>query len=250
MNRLSSFLALGCLLVSPARADSTVVWPLPSVPAGVNTAATATPQVDWLRRVEFNTEMAHKQPQVDLVFDGDSITDFWMSKGRSIWNQHYANLHAFDFGIAGDKTENLLWRLQNGQVANLHPKLIVLMIGTNNLAKNTPAEIAAGVKADVDEYAKDCPDAVLLLQAVLPRDVSPTHPRRAQIQALNQLISAYADGSKVVYLDFGNKFLLPDGSLNQDLMLPDLVHPSEKGYQVWADAIQPEIDKIFPTPPQ
>lgn len=184
-------------------------------------------------------------PKVDLIFDGDSITDFWMNRGKVIWNQHYAKLNAYDFGISGDRTENLLWRLQNGQVETLHPKLIVLMIGTNNWAINTPEQIADGVKADVDEYLKDCPDAVILLQAIFPRGEKPNDPARAKIKAVNQIISQLGDGKKVIYIDFGDKFLLPDGTLSHDIM-PDFLHPSEQGYQIWADAIQPVIDNFFP----
>ncbi len=191
-------------------------------------------------------DSAKKMPKVDLIFDGDSITDFWMNRGKAIWNAHYAKLNAFDFGISGDRTENLLWRLQNGQVDALHPKLIALMIGTNNWAVNTSEQIADGVKADINEYRTRCPDSVILLQAIFPRGQKSDDPARAKIEAINQIIAKLGDGDKIVYMDFGEKFLQPDGTLSADIM-PDFLHPSDKGYQIWANAIQPEIDKIFST---
>jgi len=230
-----------------AFAEGTVVWPLPPPVPGVNTAITPLPALGWFQHFQFNMETAKKMPKVDLVFDGDSITDFWMNRGKLIWNQHYAKLNAYDFGISGDRTENLLWRLQNGQVDTLHPKLIALMIGTNNLAANTPEEIAEGVKADVNEYRKLCPDSVILLQAIFPRGEKSDDPARGKIKAINQIISQLDDGNKIIYMDFGDKFLQPDGTLSHDIM-PDFLHPSDKGYQIWADAIQPEIDKILSNP--
>jgi lysophospholipase L1-like esterase len=237
---------LFCLLGhSLSLADSSVIWPLPPPVQGVNSAITPTPQLGWFLHFQFNMTTAAKMPKVDLIFDGDSITDFWMNKGKAIWNQRYAKLNAYDFGISGDRTENVLWRLQNGQVNTLHPKLIALMIGTNNLAVNTPPQIAEGVKAIVNEYRQRCPDSIILLQAVFPRGAKSDDPLRQKIKDINQIISQLGDGDKIVYMDFGDKFLAPDGSLSSDIM-PDFLHPSDKGYQIWADAIQPEIDKILP----
>jgi lysophospholipase L1-like esterase len=247
---MSKFLCLvgfSFILITPAFGQGTVVWPLPPPTPGVNTAITPLPALGWFQHFQFNLDSAKKRPAVDLIFDGDSITDFWMTIGKKVWNERYAKLNAYDFGISGDKTENLLWRLQNGQVDTLHPKLICLMIGTNNWAVNTPAEIAEGVKADVDEYRKRCPDAVILLQAIFPRGEKPEDPARLKIKTVNQAISQFGDGDKVIYIDFADKFLQPDGTLSKDIM-PDFLHPSDKGYQIWADAIQPEIDKFFPPP--
>jgi N-acetylglucosamine-6-sulfatase len=181
---------------------------------------------------------------IDLIFDGDSITDYWTGKGRATWESHYAKLNAFDFGISGDKTENILWRLQNGQVGNLHPKLVAIMIGTNEIGLPT-AQLADGIKAVVADYRKCCPGAVILVQGIFPRGHLPTDPVRAQVKAVNQVISQFADGKNVIYIDFGDKFLEPDGTISADTM-SDFLHPTAKGYQIWADAIQPIIDKYFP----
>jgi lysophospholipase L1-like esterase len=193
-----------------------------------------------------NIDKAHKMAQVDLIFDGDSITAGWMgSGGGGIWNHHYAKLNAFDFGVSGDSTQGLLWRVQNGQVDGLHPKLIVLLIGTNNMYSSTAEQIARGIKADVEEYRKRCPEAAILVQGILPRGEQPTDGIRAKVKAVNKIISALADGEKVIFLDWGDKLLTPEGLYTKPIT-GDFLHPSGPGYQIWADAIQPVIDQFFP----
>ena len=223
-------------------------WPMPSslpvLPANVNSAVYAMPKTEWLSRVQTAIEKAHAPgTTIDLIFDGDSITDGWQGGGRNVWAQRYEKLNAFDFGIAGDCTQHVLWRLSQGQVDGLHPKLIALMIGTNN-GRNTVEETADGVKAVVKEYQKRCPEAVILLQGIFPRSEKQTDPQRAKIKAVNQILSTVADGKKVIFIDFGDKFLSPDGTLTKEIM-PDFLHPSAKGYEIWANAIQPTIDQFF-----
>ena len=219
---------------------------LPEVPPGVTSAAYPSFRSDWCARVKGDIENAHRvAASTQLVFDGDSITDGWRGAGRAIWTERYGKLNAFDFGIGGDRTQTVLWRLTQGQADGMRPKLIALMIGTNNLYGNTPEEIADGVQAIVADYQKRCPDAVILLQAIFPREEQPSHPFRAKIKAINQIISKLGDGKRVIYVDFSEKFLQPDGTLSKEVM-PDFLHPSTKGYQIWADAIQPIIDQYFP----
>ena len=205
------------------------------------------PRMDWFQRVAKNKESARKEgDSIQLVFDGDSITDFWQGRGKAIWAERYAKYGAFNFGIASDRTEHVLWRLSQGQVDGLHPKLIVLMIGTNNVGANNPEQIAEGIKAVVEEYQKRCPNSTILLQGIFPRGASATNPPRLTVKAVNDIISKLGDGKKVIYIDFGDRFLNPDGSLSEEIM-PDLLHPSPKGYQIWADAIQPIIDQQLGT---
>lgn len=192
-----------------------------------------------------NDNAAKVAGQIQLVFDGDSITDNWNIREPSIWRDRYAKLGAFNFAHGGDRTENLLWRLSQGQMNGLHPKLILLMIGTNNLGKNSNEQIAEGIKAIINQYRSLCPDAVILLQGIFPRSQSATAPIRERIKEINKTISAYADGKRVIFLDFGDKFLEPDGTISPEIM-PDFLHPGAKGYQIWADAIQPVIDQYFP----
>ncbi len=219
---------------------------LPPLPKGVNSAAVAAPKLDWVQRVQdTNARAQTNASSIKLVFDGDSITDFWQTKGKQVWSQRYSRLGAFDFGISGDRTEHLLWRLANSQVDNLKPTLVALMIGTNNLGSNTNEQITEGVTAIVHEYRKRCPDAVVLLQAIFPRGRKAEDPARARIKAINAMLAHLDDGKNVVFVDFGEKFLSADGTLSPEIM-PDFLHPSAKGYQIWADAIQPIIDRYFP----
>jgi lysophospholipase L1-like esterase len=171
------------------------------------------------------------------------ITDFWQGTGRKVWTAAFAKYHPFDFGISGDTTQNLLWRLAHGQAQGLHPKVILLMIGTNDMRyTSSPQEIADGVGAIIQQYRKICPDAVIILQAIFPRAASASDPYRVKVDATNALLAKLADGSKVIYLDFRAKFLGPDGMLTKDIM-PDFLHPSSKGYQIWADAVSPLLEK-------
>ena len=129
----------------------------------------------------------------------------------------------------------------------IHPKLILLMIGTNNLATNTNEQIAEGIRAIIEQYRKLCPDATILVQGIFPRAHDATNPWRERIKDINKIISTCADGKSILFLDFGGKFLQPDGSLSPEIM-PDFLHPGAKGYQIWADAIQPVIDQhLAPT---
>lgn len=217
--------------------------PMPVLPEGVNSATYPAPRMDWTTRVLLTNQKAHQiANSIQLVFDGDSITDGWQGNGKAVWAERYGNLGAFDFGIGGDRTQHVLWRLAQGQVDGVHPKLIAIMIGTNNTGTNTVEEIADGVKAIVADYRKRCPEAVILLQAIFPRAEQPTDPARAKIKAINENISKLGDGKKVIYLDFGDKFLNADGTMSREIM-GDFLHPTAKGYQIWADAIQPIIDR-------
>ena len=243
---LASLLFAGSAFAQTPSAICPMPSPLPVVPQGVNSATYPAPRMEWVVRVNDNNQKAHAGAgSIKLVFDGDSITDGWQRTGKAVWDEHYSKLDAFDFGIGGDRTQHVLWRLAQGQVEGVHPKLIALMIGTNNTGTNTVEEIADGVKAIVADYQKRCPQAVILLQAIFPRSEQPTDPVRAKIKAINEIISKLGDDKKVIYIDFGDKFLNPDGTMSREIM-PDFLHPSPKGYQIWADAIQPIIDRYFP----
>lgn len=236
------------ILASTVLAGGTVTWPVPPPAPGENTAVVPVPRLEWFQHVQSNLDHAKKATSIDLIFDGDSITDFWQGTGRDVWAKHYGNLNAIDFGISADRTEHVLWRLENGQVDGLHPKLIAIMIGTNN-GSNSAEQVADGIKAVVASYQKRCPDAVILLQGVFPRGELPTNPARAKIKTINQLIAPLGDGKKVIFVDFGDKFLQPDGTMSKEIM-PDFLHPSAKGYDIWAEAIQPIIEKVFPSAPK
>ncbi len=247
MRRLLLYPFAALSLLTPALADipASAVWPLPVVPSGVSPATIPTPRNDWVSRVQ-KTLTQTKGKQFDLVFDGDSITDYWQSKGKEVWTQHYGAFRAVDFGISADKVENLLWRLEQGQVDGLDPKLVVLMIGTNNSARDSVDEIVEGIKTVTAEYLKRCPHAHLLLLGIFPRSPKASEPIRAKLADINKKI-ATLQSDRVTFMDIGPKFLEPDGTLTAEIM-PDFLHPSAKGYQIWADAIQPVVDQYIPKP--
>ncbi len=208
-----------------------------------NPAAVATLRNDWLTRHEGFSAIAQKGG-VDLLFVGDSITDNWRNAGKAIWAKRYEPLKAANFGIGGDKTEHVLWRLQNGNLDGIHPKVAVLMIGTNNTDRDTAPQIAEGVSVIVKEIQARSPATKVLLLGVFPRAEKPDAPVRAKIAEINRIISKLDDGKKVFFLDIGQKFLQPDGTLTKNIM-PDFLHPNAAGYQIWADAIQGELTELL-----
>ncbi|HZF00351.1 MAG TPA: GDSL-type esterase/lipase family protein [Methylomirabilota bacterium] len=180
----------------------------------------------------------------DIIFEGDSIMNRWETTGKEIWKQHYAGIAA-DFGIEGDRVENVLWRLDHGQVDGIDPKVVVLMIGTNNSGQNSATQIADGIKLLVAEYEKRCPRAHIILMGIFPRGEKPTDGGRRKVAAVNEQIKALDDGQRVTFIDIGPQMIGPDGIISRDMM-PDFVHPTARGYVIWADAIQPVINKYVP----
>jgi lysophospholipase L1-like esterase len=233
-----------------AQSDATLPplnWPFPwTPPAGTTSALFRIPHSDWIERFQGNLNRL-KQGPYELIFDGDSITDFWQNgdRGLPVWRQHFANIKVLDNAISGDHVQHVLWRVQHGDFAGQDPKLIMLMIGTNN-GGEAPKDIAAGIKLILGEYEKRCPDSHILLLGVFPRGQAANTPVRQWVQQINAIISTYGSDPRVTYLDIGDKFLQPDGTLTTEIM-PDSLHPSTKGYGIWADAIQPVIDKYFPS---
>ena len=176
-----------------------------------------------------------KQGGVDLLFLGDSITDGWRGGGKAVWDKNFLPLKAANFGISGDKTEHVLWRLQNGELEGIQPKLAVIMIGTNNVGRDSAGDIADGVKAIVKELQTKTPQTKILLLAIFPRSPKPDKTR-AKLQETNEIIAKLDDGKNLKYLDIGDKFMDADKNIPKDIM-PDALHPNAKGYEIWADAI-------------
>ncbi|MBL9216016.1 MAG: GDSL family lipase [Opitutaceae bacterium] len=188
---------------------------------------------------------------IDVVFLGDSITDGWRKEGRVIWDAHLAPLRAANFGIDGDRTQHVLWRLEHGTLAGLSPKVVVLMIGTNNTSlergsdrlRNTPDEALAGVTRIVATLRSQVPQARILLLAIFPRD-EPGTAQRARVEEVNRGLARLHDGQHVHFLDLGPNFLGRDGALSPAIM-PDKLHLTEAGYSIWAAAIrQPLADLL------
>lgn len=194
-----------------------------------------------------NLEIARKG-DIELLLMGDSITDFWRNAegpfaGKPVFDKYFGNLKVANFGIAGDSTQGVLFRLQNGEGKGFSPKLVMLMIGTNNTMQNTGPEIAEGVGAVVFELKKDFPTAKILLLAIFPRD-KPGDQVRKTIDEVNRRIAKLHDGKKVFYLDIGTKFLDEKDFIPQDVM-SDALHPTTKGYEIWAEAVKEHIEKLM-----
>ena len=216
-----------------------------------NTATNPVPLgAGWVRRHEGFVAQA-KQVGIDVLFMGDSITDFWRNRGSNVWNQYYAPMHAANFGISGDRTQHVLWRMDNGELDGIHPKVVVLMIGTNNTGKerdkktprNSVPEAIEGVQAVVADIRTRLPDSKILLLAIFPRGTL-DDPQRAQVALINTVICKLDDGKMVKFLDIGSKFLDADGTLPKTVM-PDLLHPNAHGYQIWADAMNPTLEAML-----
>jgi N-acetylglucosamine-6-sulfatase len=181
---------------------------------------------------------------IELLFVGDSITDGWRNLGQPVWDQHWAPLKPANFGIGGDTTQGVLWRMQNGELDNFKAKLIVLMLGTNNINRNPVDEIVDGDRLIVEEFKKRQPQAKVLLLGVFPRAVDATNPFRATIKEINSKLAKLADNKQVFFMDIGDKFLTPDGTLTAEIM-PDGLHPNLRGYRIWADAISARVRELM-----
>lgn len=181
---------------------------------------------------------------VDLLFLGDSITEGWAGAGRSVWEKYWAPLKAANFGIGGDRTEHVIWRLRNGELEGIQPKLVVLMIGTNN--GDAAEDVALGIKTIIADINERSPTSRILLLGIFPRGAQPAG--RARNEQVNALITKYADNRRLVYMDIGQGFLQPDGTLTTDIM-PDLLHLSTKGYQIWADSINDQVKQMLQEDP-
>jgi lysophospholipase L1-like esterase len=180
---------------------------------------------------------------IQLVFIGDSITDGWRGRGKAVWQKNYTQYNTLNLGIGGDRTEHILWRVEHGELDGLSPKAVVMMIGTNN-SGSPVADIVAGIIADVNIIHEKLPKSHILLLAVFPRAPLANDPRRAKLKEVNEEISKLDGKENVTYLDIGAKFLEPDGTLPKTIM-PDALHPNEKGYEIWAEAIAPTLQKLM-----
>lgn len=216
-------------------------------PPAPNTAILPGLAPQFQAKHQANREVA-KQGDAELLFMGDSITDFWRNAdgpfaGKPVLDKHFGQWKVANFGIAGDTTNGVLYRLQNGEGQGFSPRAIMLMIGTNNTARNSAAEIAEGIGAVVLELQRDFPQAKILLLGVFPRG-RPTDPVRTTIAEINRTIAKLDDGERVHYLDIGAQFLAADGTIPADVM-SDLLHPSAKGYEIWAQAVKEPLTELM-----
>lgn len=199
----------------------------------------------WMPRHEKKLQDI-KSRKIDLVFIGDSITEGWEKSGAPVWEKFYAKRNAIALGFGGDRTENVLWRLQHGEVDSIDPKVVVMMLGTNNtgLRHEAPELIAKGIKRDLDELRQRLPNSKILLLAIFPRDEKPDGGARLNNEKVNAQLAAFADNQHIFFLDINKVFLDEQGVLAKDIM-PDLLHPNEKGYNLWANAMEPTLQRLL-----
>ena len=233
--------------------DAPPMVPLAAM-TGINTALIPVPRLemdsyDWYARHHAELEIQKRvKPKVVLI--GDSITHFWGGSpiglevnGPTAWQHVFGGMSVINMGFGWDRTQNVLWRLRQGEFDGLAPKWVVLMIGTNNLSgtmnarSNTPGEIVEGVDAICREIHKRSPESRIILMAILPRGQTPDNSMRPPIQNTNRLLAErFKNNGSVTLLDIGAGFLQPDGSLPASMM-PDGTHPTDAGYRIWSDAL-------------
>ncbi len=217
-----------------------------------NTALKPVPKLEndfynWYQRHDSKVREAQSCNH-EIVFIGDSITHLFEGdlaspgRGEKIWKELFAAGKAMNLGFGWDRTQNVLWRLDNGEFANQTPKMAVVLIGTNNLTgtenarTNSPAEIVGGIQAVCGRILSLSPQTHILLMGIFPRS-SPSDPLRKNIREINSNLEKWASGRKgFQFLDIGDKFLSPDKFIPKELM-DDGVHPTTEGYRIWAEAI-------------
>ena len=203
---------------------------------------------NWIARHEQLLKIA-KKGDVDVLFLGDSITERWAN--NAAWKKSFAPLKAANFGVGGDRTEHVLWRITSGkELEGIDPKVAVLLIGANNFNLKA-VDIADGITAIVAELRRAKPRLKILLLGVLPRGPrKPSDPSKVvpeeqpKTKAINDRLAKLDDGKSVVFMDIGGRFLNKDGNLLQENM-PDFLHLSPKGYEIWADAIEGKVKELL-----
>lgn len=192
--------------------------------------------VNWHERFLDDVNAA-RDGDVDLLFLGDSITQGWPEE---MFAHYFNQWRPANFGIGGDHTGNVLWRLQFGEVEKIQPRVVVLLIGINNFFHNgdQPDDVFQGVKAVVEKLQATWPDAKILLNGILPHQHAADHPMRQTIIDTNKMIKSLGDEQQIFYRDYGLLMLEADGTLSPRIM-PDSLHPAEPGYKIWAEAMLP-----------
>jgi lysophospholipase L1-like esterase len=212
-------------------------------------------------RTDPNSQTAHSQllekakaGGIDIYFEGDSITRRWGATDYpdflANWNQNFFGWNAADFGWGADTIQNILWRLNNGELDGVNPKVIVLLAGTNNIGRAPGddakvADITKGIASILKIMQEKAPAATIILTAIFPRNdsvaVIPT------INKVNDNLSKLADGKKIRFLNINDKLADANGTLFEGMTM-DKLHPSLKGYQVWADALKPIFQELLGPP--
>ena len=214
--------------------------PIPRAPLPKHAATIPAEHTNAAAR---NAELAARArgSKAPLVLLGDSITQGWEDAGRKPWDETLAPLGALDLGVGGDRTEHLLFRLQSGAYDAVPVRVAVILIGTNNLGTGqTPEMTADGVAAVLEDVLARWPTCDVLLMAIFPRDAKPDGALRRQVERTNPLLQDLAHRDRVTWLDIGELFLEPDGTLTAETM-PDALHRSESAYRTWAGQLKSRL---------
>lgn len=245
VTRFACYLILPALFLGGAACGATQEKTIPALSPEVQTAAWA--QSWWMPRHEQKlAEAQQRKGAVDLLFIGDSITHGWESGGKAVWDEFYAGRRPFNIGFSGDRTEQVLWRFQHGEIDGFTPKVAVVMIGTNNTGhrQDKAEDTSAGVAAILAELKQRSPTTKVLLLAVFPRGATAKDPLRQLNDRINILLKQLADDERVFFLNINSVFLKKDGTLPKAVM-PDLLHPNPAGYRLWARAMEPTLRQLL-----
>jgi len=255
MTKLRSFLAavgLGLSVIATAQTTPAAA-PAAAAPAAPVDPSAAIAKTGNTRFFELHEKFLAraKAGPIGVLFLGDSITEGW-NKAPHIWEHYYAKYQPANFGIGGDQTQHVIWRIENGELDGISPKVLVLMLGTNNSGSHTAEQIAAANRKIVQLIRTRLPDTKILLLAIFPRgprkardgSPEPWEKRMAVIRAANADLATLDDGKTIRFLDINARFLGNDGTI-PNIIMPDQLHPNAAGYQLWAEAMQPLLDEMM-----
>jgi beta-glucosidase len=227
-----------------------------SVVPAIDEGPTKAHDYDWMARHQAVLDRV-KKGNVGVVMIGDSITHIWggdpldpgaHGRAQDLWDKYLAPRNAVNLGFGWDRTQHVLWRLDHGEIDGIQPKVAVIMIGTNNIGDSVD-DIVAGVTAVVQEVRHKLPHTKVLLLGIFPRGNSATDPLRDKIKQVNARLAELGKQRNVTFLDFGDRFLDPDGTLSKEIM-PDYLHPSHRGYEIWAEQMEPALAKLMGEKPR
>ena len=222
-------------------------------PAAEATASKSTTPAErmqegwWKARWEAKLAATKEAKDTELVFLGDSITQGWEGAGKKTWEENFSKYNPLNLGFSGDRTEHLLWRLKNNEenLKKLSPKVAVILIGTNNTGHELrpAADTTAGIKAVLDELKVVWPKTKLLVLSVFPRGADANDKMRKLNDEINVEVAKLADNKTIFVQDISSSFMAADGTLPKEIM-PDKLHLSAKGYELWAKAIAPKLKEL------
>jgi len=197
----------------------------------------------WLTKHRQFVEVA-KRGNVDVLFLGDSLMAGWRDKGAGIWERHFESLRVANFGIGGDRTHEVLWRLRDGELDGILPKVVVLMAGTNNIScGESPQHIADSIAGILSEIRTRLPKTKILLLGIFPRGKG-RNLLRDKIEQANAFISKLSDGNKIIFMDVGASFMDSNKRISGEIMF-DYLHLTRKGYEIWARSIKGQVVRLL-----